>query len=51
VAIPPGAREVAFEYRSPAYRRGRLVSLVALLGVAGLYGVPLIRRRIHSPKA
>lgn len=51
VAIPPGAREVAFEYRSAAYRKGRLISLVALLGTIGLYTVPMVRRRFSSAKA
>jgi hypothetical protein len=51
VAIPPGSKEVAFEFRSAAYRKGRLISLVALLGVLGLYAVPMIRRRTASAKA
>lgn len=51
VAIPPGAREVAFEYRSAAYRKGRLISLVSLLGVLGLFGVPMLRRRLTGSKA
>ena len=29
VVVPPGAREVAFEVRSPEYTRGKLISLLA----------------------
>lgn len=50
VAIPPGAKEVAFEYRSAAYRKGRLISLLALFGVAGLFAMPLITRRFTGSK-
>jgi hypothetical protein len=45
VVIPPGAKEVELVYRSAAYRKGRLISLLALLGIAGLYGLPLLRRK------
>ncbi len=44
VPLPPGAREVVLEYRSAAYRRGRLISLLSLLVVLGLILVPPIRR-------
>jgi hypothetical protein len=46
VEVPPGAREVAFVFRSPAYERGRLISMVslALIGVV-LLGPRLRRRR------
>jgi hypothetical protein len=44
VAIPPGAREVALDFESPEYARGKLISLVALLGIAGLWAWTLLRR-------
>ncbi|HLB55179.1 MAG TPA: hypothetical protein VJK71_08725, partial [Gemmatimonadales bacterium] len=44
VVLPPGAREVVLEFRSSAYRTGRLLSLVSLLGIAGLFAVPLAQR-------
>ena len=45
VVIPPGARELELAFRSSAYAKGRLISLVSLLGIAGLFAVPLFRRR------
>jgi hypothetical protein len=48
VEVPPGAREVALEFESPEYVRGKLISLIALLGIAGLYGWTVLRRR-RSP--
>lgn len=45
VALPPGARDVVFHFTSPAYQRGRLISVVSLLGIAGIFAVPLVRRR------
>ncbi len=42
VAVPAGAREVRFEYRSDAYRTGRLITLMSLLVVAGLFVAPRI---------
>jgi hypothetical protein len=47
VPIPAGAREVVFEFVSPAFERGRLVSLASVLVALGLMGVPrlLPRRR------
>lgn len=45
VVIPPGARQVAFEFRSPEYARGRLITLVSLAIVAGVFLVPRLRRR------
>jgi hypothetical protein len=44
VVLPPGAREVDLVYWASTYRKGRLISLVSLLGVAALFGIPLIRR-------
>ena len=45
VALPPGAKEVLFWFDSPAYHRGKLISLVSLAGIAALFGIPLARRR------
>jgi hypothetical protein len=45
VALPPGAREVALDFDSPEYARGKLISLVALLGIVGLWAWTLVRRR------
>ncbi|MFN0179856.1 MAG: hypothetical protein ACKVZ0_13740 [Gemmatimonadales bacterium] len=45
VAVPPGAKNVVFAFQSAAYRRGRLISLASLAGVALLFAVPLIRRK------
>ncbi|MBI1967331.1 MAG: YfhO family protein [Gemmatimonadetes bacterium] len=40
VQLPAGARQVKLSFTSPAYQRGKLVSLAALLTVAGLIAVP-----------
>jgi len=45
VPVPAGAREVALDFHSPEYARGKLISLLALLGIAGLSGWTLLRRR------
>ncbi len=45
VPLPPGARKVELRFDSPAYARGKLVSLLALLAAAGLLSVPLWRAR------
>jgi len=45
VALPPGAREVALDFDSPEYARGKLISLVALLAIVGLWARTLVRRR------
>ena len=39
VAVPPGSGEIVLRFESPAYERGRLLSLVALLLVLGLIGI------------
>ena len=39
VALPPGAREVALDFDSPEYARGKLISLVALLAIVGPVGL------------
>jgi hypothetical protein len=50
IVIPPGAREVALDFESPEYARGKVISLLALLAIAGLYGWTLVsrRRRAHG---
>lgn len=45
VVIPPGAKQVAFEFRSPEYARGRLITLLSLAIVAGMFLVSRLRRR------
>ena len=45
VEVPPGAREVSLRFDSPEYARGKVVSLLALLTIAGLYGGTLVARR------
>jgi hypothetical protein len=45
VGLPPGAREVALDFDSPEYARGKVVSLVALLGITGLWSWTFVRRR------
>jgi uncharacterized membrane protein YfhO len=45
VAVPPGAREVALEFESPEYPRGKVISLLALLGLVGLWAWTFLRRR------
>lgn len=45
VVVPPGGKEVTLEFHSPEYQRGKLISLLALLGVAALVSSPLLRRR------
>jgi hypothetical protein len=48
VVIPPGAREVTLKFESPEYARGKVISLLALLAIAGLYGWSLVTRRRPS---
>ena len=45
VALPPGAREVVFEFSSSAYRTGRAITLSALVLVLGLFGAARVRER------
>ncbi len=45
VALPPGAREVTLDFDSPEYARGKLISLVAFLAIAGLGCWSVVRRR------
>ncbi len=47
VPVPAGAKRVDLEFRSAAYRKGRVVTLVVLLGLGGigLWQAALSRRR------
>jgi hypothetical protein len=45
VPVPPGAKEVRFEFRSDAYRRGRMLTLLSALIVAGLLVAPRVTGR------
>jgi uncharacterized membrane protein YfhO len=45
IEIPPGARQVALEFDSPEYARGKLISLLALLAIAALCGWAAFHRR------
>jgi hypothetical protein len=45
VALPPGAREVTLDFDSPEYARGKLISLIALLAIVGLWSWTFVRRR------
>jgi hypothetical protein len=45
VALPPGASEVTFDFDSPEYARGKLISLVAFLAIVGLWCWSFVRRR------
>ena len=50
VDLPSGAREVRLKYDSPAYARGKLISLVSLLAACGMLLVPLLFER-NRPRA
>jgi hypothetical protein len=45
IVIPPGAREIKLDFDSPEYARGKVISLLALLAIAGLSGWSLVTRR------
>jgi len=45
VELPPGAKEVAFVFRSPSYHQGQLVTLFASLIALALIVVPTFRSR------
>ncbi len=45
VEVPPGAREVTFEFRSREYEKGRLISVLSLAVIAGLLVIPRFRKR------
>jgi hypothetical protein len=50
VEVPPGAKQIALDFRSPDYPRGKLISLIALLAILGLYGWSAFaqRRQAHG---
>jgi hypothetical protein len=49
VPLPPGARDVRLVFASDAYRRGRWITWLALLLIAGLIAWPAVRwRRAHA---
>ena len=45
VPLPVGARQVALEFRSRAYERGRMITFISLIAALGLWLVPMVRRR------
>lgn len=45
VALPPGAREVRLRFDMDAYRQGRLITVVSLLGALGFVGAGWMRSR------
>lgn len=45
VVVPPGAREVTLEFKSPEYARGRLISLLAVFLALAMIAIPRIRAR------
>lgn len=44
VELPPGARQVELEFRSEAYRRGRLITFLSLAAALAMMTVPRRRR-------
>ena len=48
VALPSGAKEVALEFRSPEYERGRLIALLSLLAVGALLVAPRFATRSRT---
>lgn len=48
VALPPGAREVALRFDMDAYRQGKLITLVSLLGAFGFIGAGWLRSRTRD---
>ena len=45
ILLPPGARQVDLTFDSPTYRKGKLVSLVALLAALAMASVPAFTGR------
>lgn len=45
VVIPPGARRVELDFSSAAYRTGKMITLLALLGTGALLAAPVWLRR------
>jgi len=48
VVVPPGAKEVSFEFVSPEYARGRMISILAVALALGLILVPRLRPRSRA---
>jgi hypothetical protein len=44
VPVPAGRHRVVFRYRSPAMRRGLMLSLGSLVAVLGLFGLDWVSR-------
>ncbi|HUR93401.1 MAG TPA: YfhO family protein [Gemmatimonadales bacterium] len=51
VALPPGARQVTFSFASPAYARGKLVTLAAVIVTCVLLAAPWWPRRRSAAHA
>ena len=45
VVLPSGAREVNLAFDSPTYRKGKMVSLLALLAALAMAGIPALTGR------
>jgi uncharacterized membrane protein YfhO len=45
VDLPPGSREVRLQFKSTAYAKGKVVSIVALLLAVAMIVVPVIKRQ------
>src|SRR5206468_10738158 len=48
VVVPPGAKDVSLQFRSPEYQRGKLISLASLLALAALLLLPGFLGRAKS---
>lgn len=48
VPLPPGAREVTLRFDMDAYRQGKLITLVSLLGAFGFIGAGWLRSRTRD---
>lgn len=48
VPVPRGARELTLRFRSAEYERGRAITWVSLLLVAGVFAAPLAMRRVRA---
>ncbi len=45
VPVPAGAKHVELVFRSPAYQKGKLLSILSLVVLAGLFPAPMALRR------
>ena len=45
VVLPPGAKEVILEFDGAEYHRGKLISMLSVLGVLALFAAPALARR------